>query len=163
MIIAVVALLLLLTVPLFGGSLRRLGEIEIRAPWLLFLALGLQILIISVLPAAEWLPRSAIHDLTYLIAGLFVLLNWRIPGLLIIGIGGAMNGIAIRLNGGTLPADADAQRRAGIRPVEGEFSNSGIVENPRLAFLGDNYAIPEGWPFANVFSLGDVVIVFFIE
>ena len=28
-----------------------------------------------------------------------------------------------------------------------------------LAFLGDIMAVPEGWPLANVFSIGDVVLV----
>ncbi len=40
-----------------------------------------------------------------------------------------------------------------------EFTNSDAVEGANLAFLGDVFAIPAGWPGANVFSVGDVVIV----
>ena len=35
--------------------------------------------------------------------------------------------------------------------------NSGVLAAPRLAFLGDVFAIPAGWPLANVFSIGDVL------
>ena len=54
------------------------------------------------------------HLATYVIAGVFVAVNWRIPGLLIIALGGAANGITIALNGGTLPASASALEMAGI-------------------------------------------------
>jgi hypothetical protein len=40
----------------------------------------------------------------------------------------------------------------------GAFTNSTVLENPRLLFLGDVLAIPASWPFANVLSIGDVVI-----
>jgi hypothetical protein len=33
------------------------------------------------------------------------------------------------------------------------------VDHPRLARLGDRYAVPKGWPASNVFSVGDVLIV----
>jgi hypothetical protein len=33
-----------------------------------------------------------------------------------------------------------------------------VLPDPRLAFLGDVFAIPRGWPLANVFSVGDVLI-----
>ena len=34
-----------------------------------------------------------------------------------------------------------------------------MSHSPRLPWLGDVFAIPRGWPLANVFSIGDVVIV----
>jgi hypothetical protein len=49
-------------------------------------------------------------------------------------------------------------RTAGLS-VRDEFTNSDYVENANLGFLGDVFAIPDGWPGANVFSIGDVVIV----
>ena len=36
--------------------------------------------------------------------------------------------------------------------------NSGVQDPPRLLFLGDIWSIPNGWPLANVFSIGDVII-----
>ena len=41
----------------------------------------------------------------------------------------------------------------------GEFVNSGVLENPTLSWLGDIFVWPEPMPFANVFSIGDMLIV----
>ena len=40
-----------------------------------------------------------------------------------------------------------------------QFENSNVVHGARLQWLGDVFAIPKGWPLANVFSVGDVVVV----
>ena len=50
---------------------------------------------------------------------------------------------------------AARSRTAGLDVRSGEFANSDLVENAHLAFLGDVFAIPAGWPGANVFSVGD--------
>jgi hypothetical protein len=66
--------------------------------------------------------------------------------------------VTIALNGGTLPADPHALAVAGLRD-EPAFANSGPVAHPVLPWLGDVFAVPHGVPFANVFSVGDVLIV----
>ena len=99
------------------------------------------------------------HLATYVAAGWYVVLNRRIPGLWIVALGAASNGIAIAANGGTLPASRTALETAGIHLEPGEFLNSGVLEHPHLGFLGDVFAIPAGFPLANVFSVGDVLIV----
>ena len=59
-----------------------------------------------------------------------------------------------------MPADMDAWRRAGLKPVPpGVFENSQALSDPKLGFLGDIFAIPASWPLSNVFSIGDVLIV----
>jgi hypothetical protein len=91
-------------------------------------------------------------------AGWFALANRHLPGLPLIAMGGALNLAAIVANGGVMPASAAALRLAGL-PAEAGFSNSAHVADANLAWLGDVFAIPSGWPFANVFSIGDVVVV----
>src|SRR5262249_31705803 len=39
------------------------------------------------------------------------------------------------------------------------FTNSTTVAHPKLWFLGDALATPSWFPFANVFSIGDVLII----
>jgi hypothetical protein len=34
-----------------------------------------------------------------------------------------------------------------------------VLEHPRLLFLGDIFATPRDWPMANVYSVGDFVIL----
>ena len=154
-----VAALIVASVPLTGGSLRQLLRLPLVAPWLLPLTLALQVLVINVVPdAPEPLP-VLVHLLTYLLAAGFLWANRHITGMPLLALGGAMNGIAIAANAGTLPASASALRRAGWDTSGTEFANSAVLDHPRLAWLGDNFAIPAPIPFANVFSLGDVVII----
>src|ERR671910_890224 len=78
---------------------------------------------------------------------------------LTVALGGALNLIAIVANGGVMPASRGALEDAGLDARSGEFANSDLVEGANVAFLGDVFAIPAGWPGANVFSLGDAVMI----
>jgi Family of unknown function (DUF5317) len=158
-VIISVAALVAALLPLFlGGKISRLSAVTFRHVTWIVAALGVQIVIIEILPGPRVLLQAA-HVATYVIAAWFVLANRRVPGLWLIGTGAGLNGLAIALNGGTLPARAEALRTAGIRFADDQFVNSGVLAHPRLAFLGDVFAIPEGLPLANVFSIGDVLIV----
>jgi hypothetical protein len=158
-IIPVAGLLALLSPLAFGGRLGRYAEVRIRSGWLVFAALVAQVVVIEVLPDADRVVLSAVHLATYTVAGLFVWRNRDVPGLWILALGAASNGVTIALNGGTLPASADAVRNAGLALESEEFLNSGVLEHPRLPWLGDVFWISDGWPLANVFSIGDVLIV----
>ena len=159
MIIPVLGLLAVLSPVLAGGSLRRLADLRFRGTWILVTALVAQVVAIEVVPGANHEVLSAVHLATYVAAGWYVVLNRRIPGLWIVAVGAASNGVAIAANGGTLPASRTALDSAGIHLEPGEFLNSGVLEHPHLGFLGDVFAIPAGFPLANVFSVGDVLIV----
>jgi hypothetical protein len=159
MLILVLCVVALASPALFGGRLSRLALVRFRGWWILVAALLSQILIIEIFPDADRTFLGAVHMATYVAAGIFVAINWRVPGLLIIAAGGAMNGITIALNGGQLPASKDALKMAGIDVGKGEFVNSGVLADPVLPLLGDIFAWPEPFPFANVYSFGDALIV----
>lgn len=158
MIVGVLALLAVLAVPLTGGSFQRLGQTPIRGWWLLPIALALQVLVITVLTGLPSGLAATVHLATYGLAGVFLWLNRSLRGLPLLAAGALLNGLTIALNGGTLPASEWALRTAGLDEKAG-FANSAVLENPRLPWLGDVFAIPEGLPLANVFSIGDVLIV----
>ena len=159
MLMGALAVLAVLSVPLSGKDLRRLGGLRVRAAWLLPVALGLQVLVINVVPDAPRPLTVGTHLVTYLLAAVFLVLNRAVPGLVVLAAGAALNAVAIFVNGGTLPASREALRFAGLPPELEEFTNSGVLEQPRLALLGDVFALPAGLPLANVFSIGDVVIL----
>jgi len=159
MIIPVLGLIALLSPLLTGGRLRRWGDVRLRQAYVLPIALVAQVVIIEVIPSANHAALSAVHIATYVAAGWFVWVNRDVPGLWIIALGAASNGITIALNGGTLPASRSALNAADIHPKDGKFLNSGVLEHPHLGFLGDVFAIPDGFPLANVFSVGDALIV----
>jgi hypothetical protein len=156
-------LLLLVTVPLAGGRLTRLSELRLEGVRLIVLALGLQVLMASVLPLV--LPDAphalliGLHGASYAVIAWTLWLNRAVPGLLLIALGGGTNAAVIALNGGTLPADPDALAEAGFPVEPDEYKNSGVVDDPVLAWLGDVMATPSFLPFRNVISLGDIVVL----
>ena len=159
MFLLAILLFALATTPLFGGSLSALGDLRFRHVWLVIAAIGLQVLIISVIPDKLTWSHVPIHLMSYVAAIAFIALNRRISGVVVIGAGGLMNLTAIALNGGVMPAREAALRSAGIVHDAGQFANSTTVADARVAFLGDIFSIPEGVPILNnVFSLGDILI-----
>jgi hypothetical protein len=160
MIIVAGLVVVVASVILLGGRISRLSTIRLRHPELVVIALVLQTVVISFIPDSLPVAASAaIHLLTYALGAAFVWLNRRIPGLWIIALGAGSNLAAIAANRGEMPASPWAVNTAGLRPVTKGFTNSGAVAHARLAPLGDIFAVPRGWPLANVFSIGDVVLL----
>ncbi len=155
MILIVLAGLSVVSVPLLGGRLSRIIELHLRCLWIPIVALALQVLITTIAPDGHRTLHNAIHVATYALLILFLWANRRIPGILIIATGTAMNALAIMLNGGVMPAAATAQRLAGLKPGAG-FHNSTHLAHPLLIWLGD--IIPWPGPLPNVLSVGDCLI-----
>jgi hypothetical protein len=143
---------------LLGGRFDRLADLRIRLAWLAIAALAVQIVLFlpavgDVLgPLAAW---------TYVASSAAILIvvvaNVRVPGVALIGAGLACNLAAIVANGGSMPASASALASLGWTEGSG-YSNSVVVADPALAPLTDVFALPAWLPFANVFSVGDVLI-----
>lgn len=142
---------------LLGARPSRLFDVRFRWPWLAFLPFLVQVVGLGVLDL-QGDVAALVHAGSYAPMAVFVIANRAIPGLPLVVVGLVLNAAAIIANGGVMPADPDALRRAGIE-IDGGFSNSAPVEDPKLAWLGDVFALPEPLPFANVFSIGDVVLV----
>ncbi len=159
MILPVAVLVMLASVPLFGGRLSRLGDLRAGAVWAALAAIMLQVVVLKVLERA--LPHavaSGLHLASYALAAWFVVANLRIRGLWIVALGGALNLAAIAANDGVMPATPSAARRAGLVVADG-FANSQATPGAHLWWLGDAFAIPASWPLSNVYSVGDVLLV----
>jgi hypothetical protein len=153
--------LALATVPLAGGRLSRLADVHLRAVPAIAAAIVLQVLVLGVAPGdgdgSGW--HVAGHLASYGLAGWFVWANRRVPGAVLLGLGGAMNLAAIAANGGVMPASRAALDRAGLEADGGAgFDNSVAIDDARLSWLGDVIAVPASWPLSGVFSAGDVLI-----
>ena len=159
MTLALAFLLLLVTVPLFGGRLGRLEEVRLRWLWLAFVAFGVQVVLVTVVPDGDTDLHRILHLVTYALVGACVLRNLDLRFLWVAALGGFLNLIAIAANGGVMPASRRALETAGLEVQSGSFANSDAVDDAHVAFLGDVFAIPAGWPGANVFSVGDVVML----
>jgi len=158
MFLLAILVLAIVAVPCTGGRLLALAEVRVRRLWLIGLALGAQIAIITIWPGGSHGWHVATHLATYALAGSFLWSNRRLAGAWLVALGFAANVIVIVANGGVMPASAHAQEIAGIEQRDGAFENSAVVSDARLSFLGDVFAIPDPVPLANVFSVGDMLL-----
>ena len=71
--------------------------------------------------------------------------------------GAICNMAAIVSNGGYMPATPEALASLG-KTAPTIYSNSAVVASPNLPWLTDRFALPRWLPFANVFSVGDVLL-----
>jgi hypothetical protein len=146
---------------LAGGRLRNLEHLTLRRPWLVLAALALQVAAFSPVGAVLPQPTTVVlHLVSYGLLAWFVLLNRRRLGVAIAGLGLVLNLVVIIANGGFMPASRAALELAGAS-YGGETSNNSAVigAGTRLEFLGDVFAVPSWVPAANVFSIGDLLIV----
>jgi len=143
-----------------GGRLSALATMPIRAPWLFYVAIGLQVAgypsgvlpwsIGNSLATGLWLVSYAV-----LIAAATV--NLRLPGAAVVGLGMFCNLAAVISNGGHMPALRSALRAAGVR-YHGVHNNSALAVHPHLDWLIDRWPVPAWIPMGNVYSVGDVLI-----
>ncbi|HEX7588567.1 MAG TPA: DUF5317 family protein [Anaerolineae bacterium] len=147
-----------------GGRLGNLAHLNLRWRGVILAGFLIQVIIFS----SFWQQRAETRALTnwaYILSLLVLLValvyNFRLPGLSVITLGFFFNFIAIAFNGGYMPASPTAMQASGW-PVllPGQVMNNSIGMGPEtiLSFLGDIFAIPRGFIFSNVFSIGDVVI-----
>lgn len=144
---------------LAGGTLTGLGSLRFRLGWLVFAGLMIQVALFSD-PVA-----SRIGDLgvpIYLFSNAIVvgaiLANIRVPGIPLVALGSALNLLVIVANGGYMPASSEAYAAHGVDVPDGYYSNTRVFEHPVLPQLSDVIPLPTWLPFANVISVGDLLI-----
>ncbi|HLY15524.1 MAG TPA: DUF5317 domain-containing protein [Candidatus Limnocylindrales bacterium] len=143
---------------ILGGRPGGLGAITFRWGWLAVAGFVTQIVLFSA-PVTERIGALGvpIYVASTALVLAALLRNLSISGLWIVALGAFSNMAAIATNGGYMPADPGALASLGRSP-ETVYSNSSVVAHPALQPLTDIFAIPRGVPFANVFSVGDVLI-----
>ncbi len=153
-----------------GGRLHRLAGIQVRLGWLAILALLLQMYVIYY-PAERIQMERSLHATlmmgSYAVVAIVVLVNRRISGMWIIGLGLLLNLAVMASNGGYMPVTREAILTTGTRtaeelPPEGSrLSRSKDVLLPadqtRLWILSDVITAPK-MPLARIYSVGDLVV-----
>ncbi|HJU47387.1 MAG TPA: DUF5317 domain-containing protein [Gaiellaceae bacterium] len=144
---------------LLGGRLERIAELRLRGLWLLYAAVGIQVV---AFPFAfmPWRTGEGAAKALWLISyGLLIvaaIVNRRVTGAPVVALGMALNLVAVVANGGSMPALPGAIEGAGMS--YDTHNNSVAAATPHLPWLVDRWPAPEWVPLANVFSVGDVVI-----
>jgi hypothetical protein len=147
---------------LTGGRLDGIATVRFRLWWLALAGLAFQVVLFSG-PIA-----SRVGDLGPVLyvassAAVFLALlpNRSRPGFLLIAIGALLNLVAILANGGFMPSSGEAWMALNGAPdvPARDYTNSELIgTNTVLPALGDIFVLPRPMPFANVFSIGDVLI-----
>lgn len=149
-------------------SLAHLAQLKLRAGWLVLLAVLVQILILPLgqgaQPIVTW-GMEFFHIGSYLLLLLFAVLNYRERALWVMALGMLSNFIVITVNGGHMPASLDALRAAGRTTTIEKLLTEGVSgnvivmsEQTKLNVLGDILWLPSWVPFANAFSVGDLLL-----
>jgi hypothetical protein len=141
-----------------GGRASGLTALTFRWRWAVLVGIVTQILLFST-PLNRTVgplgPVIYVGSTALVLAA--ILGNWRITGMPVIALGAISNMSAIIANRGYMPADPAAMATLG-QTIPDSYSNSAIVADPALWALTDIFALPAWLPFANVYSIGDVVI-----
>lgn len=151
-----------------GGQLDRLGRFIFRSPFLLVLALILQLatsILISLGNERAIDNRMILYIASYIMLFTVLFLNLNRGSVWFILIGAISNFAAIVLNGGSMPIDMALLEKAGF---ENMFQSLKIGALPNYvnigeaysftAHLGKKFATPAFYPLKQVFSIGDILI-----
>jgi hypothetical protein len=166
MISVVILLPVIAVAVLRGGSLVNLVELRLRWVPLVVVALAVQLLIFTPFRAEPLIPgwTTQLYMLSMALLTIWVALNWRVPGMVLMALGLLSNFVAIAANGGYMPVSPESARYAGRLEryaAEGlPVANNSIAtgDQAQLWLLTDILPIPAGLPFANVYSIGDVLL-----
>jgi MFS family permease len=148
-----------------GANLGRLWLVRLRASWIVFVALGIQLLLFTPASTAFRLPlsESNAHLVTYGALLAFVAANIRQPGFALAAAGCAINTLVIAVNGGRMPVSLASWTASGKPASEltqhGAYNNVVLARGAHLSWLGDVFALPRAVPFANALSIGDLLLV----
>lgn len=141
-----------------GGRLVRLVEAPLRWSWLLFLGLLLQMAVDlgvargvtdALWPGAVLLFASQAMVLTW------VLRNWHLSGMALVGAGLLLNMVVVTANG-AMPVDPEAILALGGDPAALQPGKHTLMTSEtRLPWLADVWPLP---PLRSIISVGDVVL-----
>jgi hypothetical protein len=143
---------------LAGGRLSGLSDVRFRWAALAVAGLLVQVVLFSG-PVSDRVGDAGpvIYVASTAAVLVAVLRNLAIPGLALVAAGAISNLAAIVANGGYMPASPGALAALGKAEAT-TYSNSAVLASPALEPLTDVFAMPAGLPFANVFSVGDMLI-----
>lgn len=160
--LAIVLFLALAIALLRGGRLTNLGDIELRAWWLLIVGFGLQAAT-RFLPHTSWAETAGLIMVltSFGLLMILVLVNRNRPGMWLAGVGVLMNFTVISLNGGMPVLVEAAQVASGFTQADpdiaGSFKHVLLDESTRVTMLADVIPIRLAGQ-GQVISLGDVFL-----
>lgn len=149
------------------GSLRGFLDIRLKYGWMFPILLAVQLMMYWLQAKYAWASTISTYVFmsVYIIGFVFLWLNRKEKGFIILLIGAFLNFLVMVANGGRMPVSLEAAQ-AVLDPFYVETLRQGIVygkhvaltESTRLAFLGDIIPLTKPYYKHQVISIGDVVM-----
>jgi hypothetical protein len=151
-------------------AFSRIAAIPLRSPWLVLVAVVLQVPLLRAPagPIQGLRLQQALFLASHLLLLAFVWRNRRLPGILIVGAGVALNLAVILANAGFMPVTPETLARINpgttvdYWPLGHHHGYSKDVirlqEDTRLWILSDILVLPPPFPRPTAFSAGDLLI-----
>ncbi|AEH48150.1 DUF5317 domain-containing protein [Parageobacillus thermoglucosidasius] len=157
-----------------GGSLKGLAHMKLRGGWLFPLLLVVQFAIFALQDKVAIVAKlsNTLFLIVYAVGLLFLWINRKQPGFIVIFAGVLLNFIVMAVNGGRMPVSVEAAQVLGREYVDalqtGVYGkHQAITSETLLPFLGDIIPLSPPYPRQQVISIGDVIInvgaFFFIQ
>lgn len=151
-----------------GGSLHNLKNVVFRYSWLVLVAVALKIITNSSLRYNFHIPdflATKLYIGSFVLIGLFIILNIHLRGFFLIGLGLIANATAIIANSGYMPVKKEylmitssAQDLELINQGLPAFNYVATGPSTKFYYLCDIFMMPHWVLVTKVFSIGDVLL-----
>ncbi|MFS0775265.1 DUF5317 domain-containing protein [Neobacillus sp. 3P2-tot-E-2] len=156
------------------GNLRAFSQLNLKWGWVFPLLLVVQLAVFMLQNDSEFLGQlsGSIYIVVYIIGLIFLFLNRKNPGFILIFIGVFLNFIVMVLNGGRMPVSVEAAAVLDpgyIQALKESLyaKHAMLTSTTHLGFLGDVIPISDPYPRTQIISIGDIImnigIFFFIQ
>ncbi len=156
------------------GNLRAFSQLNLKWGWVFPLLLVVQLTVFMLQNKSEFLGQlsGSIYILVYIIGLLFLYVNRRNPGFILIFIGVFLNFLVMVVNGGRMPVSVESAAVLDPGYIEAlkeslYAKHTMLTSTTHLGFLGDVIPISDPYPRTQIISIGDIImnigIFFFIQ
>jgi hypothetical protein len=147
------------------GNLRGLAQMKLRWGWVFPLLLVIQLIVFVLQNKIKFLGQVSgfIYIAVYVLGLLFLFMNRKNPGFIIILIGVFLNFFVMAINGGRMPVSIDAASVLEPGYVEAlkqslYAKHQMLTSSTNLGFLGDIIPLSDPYPRTQIISIGDVIM-----
>ncbi|WP_144550220.1 DUF5317 domain-containing protein [Bacillus sp. X1(2014)] len=147
------------------GNLRALAKLKLKWGWIFPLLLVVELAVFMFQNDSKFLGQisGSIYIVVYVLGLLFLFMNRKNPGFILILFGVFLNFLVMMMNGGRMPVSLVAASilDPGYLDVLKEqlyAKHTSLTESTKLGFLGDIIPITDPYPRTQIISIGDVVM-----
>lgn len=156
------------------GNVKSLAHLKFKWGWIFPLLLGIEILVFVLQNKIKIIGQASgsIYIAVYIFGLLFLFINRRNPGFILIFLGVFLNFLPIVLNNGRMPVSLEAATVLDPGYIDalknGLYAKHAILsDSTRLGFLGDIIPLTKPYPKTQIISIGDIImnigIFFYIQ